>query len=145
MNRGLWNFSLFLLIMGLIWIAAGLVLRAYYRRMQELKGHTRARVVDLVLREFPDSSNAQFSNRYYPVIEFYANGKLFKENYPYGSYPSSFQVGDEVWIDYELSDPHEYEIRKTSLSQAAPNVLYFGGIVMVVTGALLFLVFAARG
>ena len=144
MSKAVWNISFLFLVLGLMMTAAGLILRYYYRRKEQLSGHTRGRVIDLILREVPGTGSASFSNRYYPVLEFYANGKLYKENYPYGAYPSNYQVGDEVKIDYDPEDPHEYEIRKEDIYSLLPTILYGGGILLTVAGALLFIVFATR-
>ena len=142
MNNGIWILSFVCLVAGLIMTAAGLILRSYKRSRQQLAGHTYGRVIDLKLRELPGTNkNNNFRNLYFPVFEFYANGKLYRENYPYGTYPSSFKVGDEVRIDYDPDDPHEYELRHNSIKDMLPSIIYTGGVALTCAGALFFIIF----
>ena len=142
MNNAIWVLSFVCLAAGLAMTAAGLILRSYKRSRQQLTGHTSGRVINLELRELPGTYKSHtFRNLYFPVFEFYANGKLYRENYPYGAYPSSFRVGDEVQIDYDPEDPHEYELRQKNLKDMLPSLIYMGGVSLTAAGALLFIIF----
>ena len=144
MDKGFWTASLFLLLLGLACIAAGVILTLVLAERSALKGHTVARVVDLQLREDPHAGNKQFRHCFYPVLEYYADGKLYKQVYPKGSYPSVWKVNQAVKLDYDPEDPNIYALSDQSMRKRLPAVLSAAGILMVVTASMFFLRFATR-
>lgn len=145
LNTAVWHFSFVLIVIGLAGIAAGLILREYYRQKKELKGHVTARVVDLVLQERPEGMGRRFTNQYHPVLEYYAGGKLYKQIYPYGTWPSAWEINQQVSIDYNTDNPEEYEVSRSSARTKIAQLLYYAGIGVLTAGVLLFLSFARRG
>ena len=145
MNKGLWTASLFLLVIGLGCIVARLVLQMIFSERAQLKGHTTARVVDLQLREDPAAGNRQFRHCFYPVFEYYAGGRLYKQVYPVGSYPSRWKVNDEIRLDYDPEDPNIYELSTWSMQRILPPALSVFGVILVLTACVIFLRFATRG
>ena len=144
MERELWLTSCFLIVTG-IGLLAGGVLSRWYTRRRSGRRVTKARVIKLLLREDPSSDVKVFRNCYYPVFEFYVNGKLHKETYPYGAYPSPFEVGQEVRISFDPEHPGEYEICERSAAGYLPEILSISGAVIFALGAVLFIRFASRG
>ena len=146
MNRGLWNASLWLLILGALTAGAGALLLAYVRQKEELKGHVQARVVELQLKEDRGmQQDGAFVNKYYPVFEFYTHGRLYKLTYPVGSYPSPFTVGQKVWLDYDQDNPEDFQISQADTMQFWARALQGAGLVLAVLGIIFFLRYAGRG
>ena len=144
MSTAVWKVSLVLVIIGLIMIAAGLIWRSYNHSRQVLKGHTTATVVRQLTREDINAKDSQFSMKFYPVFEYYADSKRYSEVYPFGSYPARFPTGKKLLIDYDTDNPKDFEIHINTLTSVLPGLLYTGGVGLLCIGAVLFIVFAAR-
>ena len=143
MSRAWFYLSLVTLLLGAACIIAGAIMRARRRAEREYEGETKAKVVDLLLREDPLPSGG-FRNKYYPVFQFYAGGKLCEKIYPFGAYPAAWTIGQSVDLEYDPADPSNFRIREPDLRQVLPTVLYMGGYVLVVIGIILFLFYALR-
>ena len=129
-----------MLVLGLGLLIAGIILKIVDEGKEVYDGHAKAKVVDLVVRE----ENGRYRTRYYPVLEYYAQGMLFKVVYPEGSYPSRWDVGKELDILYEPSDPQEYVIVDKTVRLYLPQILQAAGIALLVIGVISFIRFASR-
>ena len=92
--------------------------------------------------------NAQtddYQNCFYPVLEFYTGGKLYKIRYPEGSLPSRFTVGQKVRIDFDPENPADFVIADAGMHQYLPEIIAGAGILLFLLGILIFLRFAVRG
>ncbi len=145
MNKALWNASLFLLATGMLLTAAGFILSQVYKRRETLKGHAAARVVELLLEKNPLAKTDDYQNCFYPVLEFYTGGKLYKIRYPEGSLPSRFTVGQKVRIDFDPENPADFVIADAGMHQYLPEIIAGAGILLFLLGILIFLRFAVRG
>ena len=143
MGRGLFYLSFFLLLAGGGCSAAGTILKIRRQRERVFEKETRAKVVELLLRE-DASSQGGFRNKYYPVFQYYANGKLCEFVHSEGAYPAAWKIGQSVRIAYDPSDPTRFVIRKPAPEDFLPDVLRIGGMVIMLAGAILFLRFALR-
>lgn len=106
-----------------------------------LKGRTNGKVVDLILIE----GEGPYRNRYYPVVEYYAEGKLYKKQMNQGSYPSRWEIGQKIKVIYDPADPSRMRQDERGMIQYLPSLLYGGGAVLLIIGILLFTRFALRG
>lgn len=145
MNKALWNVSLFLVLLGVICLVAGVALAAWLQDQKRMKGHVKARVVDFEMKPDQGTGRGQFQNACFPVIEYYANGFLYKKTLEKGAYPSPYQIGDGIEIDYDLNDPNRYRVRARSGQEKLAWGLSRGGMVLTAIGIFLFLRFAVRG
>ena len=143
-SMAVWKSSLFLMVIGLVMIAAGLIWRSYRQRRQTLKGHTTATVVRLLTREDPSAKDSQFSMKHYPVFEYYADSRRYTEVYPFGSYPARYKTGQQLPIDYDPASPRDFEIHVNTAGDILPTLLYTGGVILLCIGAVLFIIFASR-
>ncbi len=143
-DKGLFVFSFICLIGGIGAFAAGSILQDVRKEREVRKGHTTAKVVDLSVKESKAGSGGQFHHRFYPVFQYYAEGHLYETIYPKGSYPSLWKKGQEVRIDYDLSDPTDYCLSSRDLNAFLPMILTGCGAALVLIGALLFIRFAMR-
>ena len=85
MDKTLWTASLFLVILGFLLLIAGALCRVYVNYKEPRRGRVTARVVDLLLQEPVSQDQIRiYKNCYYPVFEFYAEGKLYKITHPEG-------------------------------------------------------------
>lgn len=146
MDKGLWAASCFLVIFGMLLLAAGTVCRIYFNGREMWKGRTTARVVELLLQEPRQrDGRAPYKNCYYPVLEYYAEGRLYKVLYPKGAYPSPFHVNQELWVRYNQANPQEYKIEEKTPKRFAAGFLYWAGVSCVAAGCIIFVIFALRG
>lgn len=146
MDRSLWTASCFLIILGMLLLAGGLGCRFYLGQRDSMKGRTVAKVVELLLQEPAQRERPMYyKNCYYPVFEYYAEGKLYKVTYPHGSYPSAFRINQEVKLCYNKENPQEYEIQGTNTLKIVSDALYGAGVVCILTGCIIFVIFALRG
>ncbi len=140
---GLWYGSLFCLILGTASLIIGYILRQIQNSRRVWSGHTTGKVVELVLRP-GETPQGQFRDRYYPVIEFYARGKLYRVEGPQGSWPSIYTVNQEVLIDYDVNEPAAFQIGTKDIFSYLPTILYGVGTVLLLTSAVVFLKYALR-
>ena len=147
MNNGLWTASILLIAAGILLLIGGTACQAVLSYRQKEKLSVRAKVVDLVLGPHRGAagSGGLFANRWYPVFEYYAKGKLYKVTDPHGSWPSRYRVGQEISLDLERSDPSRYEISTDTAKKTAASVLYASGVVCLLAGCVIFVKFALRG
>lgn len=145
MDRTLWTASLFLVILGLLFLAAAAFCRFYFNYKETRRGRVTARVVDLLLQEPERPEQARlYKNCYYPVLEFYANGKLYKIVHPEGSYPSAYRMHQELRLNYNKDDPEDYVIAKNTFRDVLPEIFSVLGVICIFAGCILFALFAAR-
>ena len=145
MNKGLWNASVWLVFLGLALIAGGKIYSYVTISKMRLRGMTEGKVVDLVLREETGKSAPAFSNSLYPVIEFYANGKLYKEVWKEGSYPSRYKIGDKVQIRFREYSPSKFIIAGATIQEKLAVFLQWAGVILIGIGIIIFIRFALRG
>ena len=154
-------------MIGLGLIAAGMILAVYDRSRELYHGHARARVVELARVE----EEGRYRNRYYPVVEYYANGMLCKVmvsdqdasdafRHPYRHYlqpglpsrrsfgrqgrPEAWEIGYEVNILYDPANPERIQVLPSNLRTNLPALMGGAGVVLVLTGVFSFLRFASR-
>lgn len=146
LNKGLWTASLLFLILGLLFLAVGIGCHLYENFKEPIKRRCTARVVALLLEEpKPGEQYRFYKNCYYPVLEYYAEGKLYKIRYPQGSYPSRFKLNQEVKIAYEKGQPEAFVMEKTSSLRLLAQWLYGVGVACLLAACIIFLIFAMRG
>lgn len=145
MDRGLWTASCFLIIFGILLLGAGLGCQFYVNYKEPLKGRAVAKVVELLLQEPEEKGNWPYKNCYYPVFEYYAEGKLHKVVYPEGAYPSPFRINQEIKLKYAKEDPLEYRIMEKNTLKMTADALYASGVVCIAAGCIIFVIFALRG
>lgn len=145
MDKSLWTASLFLIITGLLFLAGAVVCRLYQSYKEPGKERVTARVVDLILRE-PKMGEASrpYKNYYYPVFEYYAEGRLYKVVHPQGSYPSPYRINQEIKLCYDKDDPEKYEIAGSDTLILAANGFSAAGAVCLFAGCIVFVLFALR-
>ena len=144
-NRGLWNVSLFLFIAGLAALGAGAVCQFLEQIREPDTEWGTARVVDLVLKENGEKSSLYpYKNCYYPVLEYYAQGKLYKVLHTEGAYPSAYHLNQELRICYNRNDPEQYELADISRMRAASIGCSVLGVAGLCVACIVFLLFAVR-
>lgn len=129
-----------MIVLGLAMLAAGVILKAVDREKEIYKGHARAKVVEHRRRD----EDGRYRSRLYPVLEYYAEGMLYKVVYPHGSYPARWNIGKELNILYEPTDPEEYCIVEATFRYWLPQILQAGGILFLLIGVVSFIRFASR-
>ena len=81
---------------------------------------------------------------FYPVFAYYADGRLIRKRYQYGSNPCKFYLNQKVKIRYKHHDPSAFVLeRKNPLEQKA-KFLHYAGLLLIVAGAAIFILFANR-
>ena len=146
MDKSLWAASCFLIVAGILFLIGGIVCQLYQNYKEPFEGKTTARVVDLLLRETENRRQPMlYKNCYYPVLEYYARGKLYKVIHWEGSYPSTFHLNQEVSLFYNQADPLEYKIAENRKMKLLSQALYAVGVLGIAVGCIIFLIFARRG
>ena len=143
MGRGLWFLSIFMLIVGSGLLILGTVLKRLSERRDHGLGKAKGIVVSLVLKD--SGSDTFYKNSYYPVIEYFVKGKLYRSVYPVGAYPSEYKEGDHIYIAYDLKDPEKIRAASPRLKDQVPFILYLAGTGLLALSALVFIRFALRG
>ena len=130
-------------MMGFVCLLGGLIAGVYERKKNPMHAYADAKVVDLLLRKA--DTQGPYMNHYYPVLEYYADGNLYKQVWPEGSYPSAWHVGQTVRICYRPDDPDDYTICRDVKKGRLPVYLSTAGMIFLGAAALVFIRFAVRG
>ena len=143
-GRGLFYLSFVLVAAGVACFAAGMLWRNRLYRQRRRKGRTVASVVRLELQEAGSGTAGPYHNRYHPVLQYYAGGQLYECVHPEGAYPSRWEKGQKISVDYDLHDPSDYELSIRDRDDIRSALLYYGGIGFLALGFFLFILYALR-
>lgn len=130
---------------GVLLAIGGRIADSYRRKLEPYKGRTQATVVDIVAGE-PDrkGKDAGIHDYYYPVIAYYAKGRLMKKVYPEGGNPCKFALNQKLDLLYDEEKPQQCRIAKPDPLKRRARCLYYGGYGLLGLGGVLFLLYAAR-
>lgn len=120
------------MILGGLCIVLGAVLEK--NRVAHLKygGRTDGTVAQIVNGN-PDSGY------YYPVVTFYAGGRLYREKSRAGnSNPHYYRVNDKVRIKYREEDPTDFYIEETAQKMSRSRKLYYAGFLLILIGGIIY-------
>ncbi|MDO4322802.1 MAG: hypothetical protein Q4C61_09770 [Lachnospiraceae bacterium] len=145
MYHELWTISCVLFALGFLCGAAGLFLKYYFQRNERYQGHAEARVVDIVAEPRKGlASLSEFHNRQAAVFEFYAGGRLIKVKDPADTYPCPYYLNQRIHISYDKEEPEHFYIEKKNHWKQLASGISMLGVVCIVAGCVLFLMYAAR-
>ena len=142
--RTMFNLSFFLILAGTALFSAGMIWRNRRKQQKVRKGTAAARVVRLELRSADESAQGIYQNRYHPVLQYYAQGQLYETVLEEGSYPSRYEKGQKVPVEYNTEDPSDYAIYVKKKGDDWPDIMYYAGFVLLVAGIMLFLGYVIR-
>lgn len=146
MGSELWTLSGWLMGIGAVLIVAGLCCRYYRKSKETYKGRTEGTVIELRAGE-PDEEGrrAGIHDYFYPVIAYYAKGKLYKVCYEEGGgNPCAFHIGDKLRLYYDEEHPSSIKIEPPNPLKWLSRILYYLGFGFCVAGGLVFLAFVGR-
>ena len=134
-----------LILLGVVFIFAGFLFKRYRSIHAKYQGRAEAKVVEIVTGH-PDEKGKESGvhDYFYPVFAFYADGRLIRKRYRYGSNPCRFALNQTVTVRYKPSNPSIFIIERENYLERRARILYNIGIMMVLIGAVIFLVFANR-
>ena len=133
------------MFIGVFFIVAGAIYRAYQDNKERYKGKAIGTVVD-IMAGTPDEEgmSAGVHDYFYPIIAYYANGLLFKERYRKGSNPCSFHLNQKLPIQYNLKRPDHFIIKAKGEVNHIATILYFAGLLFCASGGISFILYAMR-
>lgn len=145
MSNGVWTWSWVCMVFGVLLAIGGRIAASYRRSQEPYKGRAEATVVEIVADE-PDEKGkeAGIHDYYYPVIAYYAKGRLIKKTYPEGGNPCPFTINQKFNIYYDEEQPEKCKIARTDQLKKVSRTLYIVGYGMLALGGMLFLLYAAR-
>lgn len=146
MYHELWMASIILMILGTGALVASALFGRRARRKRPYQKCAEARVVEIVgvPREGNHLPRTGFQNRLAAVLEFYADGRPVKVTDPSDRYPCPYRLNESVPICYNPADPQQFQIiRKNRYDYLAPAANAIG-MLLLVAGVVLFLVYATR-
>lgn len=145
MNNAVWSWSWICMILGVFMVAAGRAAGSYRKKLEPYKGRAEATVIDIVA-DAPDKEGmaAGIHDYYYPVIAYYAGGRLIKKTYPRGSNPCEFYKNQKLKIYYDEKHPSRCKIAEADRLKKLSFWLYYGGFVAGGLGCILFVLYATR-
>lgn len=145
MNSFFWTLSWVLLFGGALLIGAAAIQRMYREEKEHFKGTATGTVVDIIADVPPDEDiAARVHDYYYPVIAYYAEGRLYKERGRRGGNPCPYVLNQEIAIKYDLHHPDKFRIAGRKKSTRRADLLRLIGLLCCITGGILFLLYAMR-
>ncbi len=144
MSIGVWYAGLLSMLIGIAAAVAGAVWKRRQTSREIYKGHTTGRVVELHL--LPDrSGRSGYHDCYYPVVEYYAQGLLFRSELSEGSWPSRYAVNDEVAVCFDPADPDLWEIEEKKKTSYLPDLLSAAGYLLILVSVICMLAYTSSG
>ena len=145
MSTDFWNMSCVMMVLGLVFVLGGVILNGYAARQRRYRGHAEAKVVDIITEPRSDAfALSQFRNRQLAVFEFYADGRPVKVKDKGDPYPSPYKMNQKIQILYNPENPQEYCVAKRDRWKLLASCLNTAGVLCIVCGCILFLMYAAR-
>ena len=138
--------SMIFIILGGILVLAGYLWQIAMESRYHCKGKATGVVAEIVAGE-PDSFGRQagIHDYFFPVITYYAEGILYREQYTKGSNPCQYSINEKVNIRYNEKNPAEYEIDTGDKRMELAKMMYYAGFCCCCLGGIFFLIFATRG
>ena len=138
--------SIICMALGALLVLAGYLWQVGIESRHRYKGRTTGVVAEIVAGE-PDTFGRQagIHDYYFPVLTYYADGILYREQYEKGSNPSRYGVNDKVEIRYNERHPQEFELYTKEKNTELAKMMYYAGLVCCCIGGIFFLIFATRG
>jgi len=122
-----------LLLLGIMAVSAVGAARQMSRELE-----APGEVVEVVMRRTRDSETNQLQEYYYPVVSFTtADGAQMEVQLADGSWPASYEVGDQVTVLYDATRPREARIQSgasTLLLWLLPMITGLVGVVFTAVG-----------
>lgn len=145
MSDSVWTWSWVCMVLGALLAVGGRIVASYRRTQEPYKGRTEATVVEIRADE-PDEKGkeAGIHDYYYPVIAYYAGGRLIKKTYPEGGNPCPFVLNQKLHLYYDEKNPEKCRIARTDQLKKISRGLYFTGYGILALGGVLFLLYAGR-
>lgn len=146
MSNGFGMLGIVLIVLGAACMAAGSLGVLLRRNKETFRGRAEATVVEIVTDE-PDACGKEkgIHDYFYPVMAYYAGGRLIRKRFQEGSNPSKFRISQKIKVRYDLSDPSSFILDENNSARQIGRVLYYVGLVLVVAGGVVFIMFANRG
>lgn len=146
MYNTMWNISCLLIVAGFICTLAGEAVKLLYRRDGSYTGRAQAKVVDIVAKpRSAEASLSEFRNNQVAVFEFFANGRPVKVNDTADTYPCPYRMNQNVTVCYDPARPERFYIASHDKKSVIARTLGVCGVVLILAGGALFLMYAARG
>lgn len=95
---------------------------------EQCTSRTEATVIDIVISESTRTSRNGFERTvyfYFPVIEFYVNGRVMREKLCIGYSYKKYKVGETITIFYNPNKPTEYFIEGDKSKKIHWNSMYY--------------------
>ena len=138
--------SMIFIIIGAVCVIAGRLWDYRIESGEFYLGRSEGVVTEIVPGE-PDGEGLQagIHDYYYPVICYYANGRLYRERYFQGSNPCPYRINDRLELCYDDREPTHFRIREKGRNRIISRTVYYLGFLFCCMGGIFFLMFATRG
>lgn len=145
MNHSLWTLSWICMVMGSLMAVGGRISDSRRKQQEPYKGRAEATVIEIVAGE-PDrrGREAGIHDYYYPMLAFYAKGRLIKKVYPDGGNPCRYRLNQKLKLYYDEKNPEHCKISGKDRKKTISASLYYGGYGLLGLGAVLFCMYAGR-
>lgn len=145
MQNNWWIGSCILLVLGLLFAIASVILKYFSNRETQHLKITEARVVDIVAEPRQGSAAySEFRNRQAAVFEFFADGKLIKCKDKSDTYPCPYYIGQRLKLSYDPKNPEECSVVQVNKWSRVAFGMNYLSVVCFVMGCILFLMYASR-
>lgn len=141
----MWNISCLLFVLGLLCLLVGEAVKLLFHQNGPYTARAQAKVVDIVVRpRRAEASLSEFRNNQIAVFEFFANGRPVKVDDTADTYPCPYHINQSVTICYNPEKPEQFCIASHDMRRLVTRALGAGGVVLILAGCALFLMYAAR-
>lgn len=145
MSNVIWGISGFLLITGILSIGAGVLSQRILKKKEEYQGNAVGTVIDIVMDEADEEGKGRGIREYfYPILGYYAHGKLQKSRYKVGSYPCKYKLNDKINIKFKEDSPEEFIVAVKDRANKLSSILYIVGIILCIIAEILFVVYIKK-
>jgi ABC-type antimicrobial peptide transport system permease subunit len=145
MSNLVWIVSGLLLLIGAILIGVGIISQIILKKRDYYKGSVTGTVIDIVVDEADQEGQEKGIREYfYPVLGYYANGKLKKVQSKIGSYPSTYKINDKIKIKFNEKEPEDFILAENNPSKLVSRLCYLVGIACCVLADFIFIIYTSQ-
>lgn len=118
-------------LVGILLFTIGLVLgRNGEAQEEDFQVETNGTVIDMRF------ITGERGGAWHPVFGFYVDGEYITQISPFGGKHSAFEIGEEVIVHYDPSNPSEYYIPQEPPDQTLIHGFQAAGIICISIGVL---------
>lgn len=127
-------------LLGIIFLLVSIGMMSSYQKKNKIcTAETSGTVINIVRHGTTSGDSSVSSEGYYPVYEFYAQGKTIQKESHIGRDRPMFQIGDHITVRYDPENPELFYVLEEK-QDLISKIFLTVGIVLIVIACIIFFI-----